>query len=122
VDERGAASLAAVGEERGSCDGHYVYTAREPFTMLRPLPTCSNQKHVIRWLGTFLGCSVAPDRHISDHAPPRKRPAEVWSARRAQSAAQYSATSTCPWRLFNGSTAVCLPNMEALTLVLCGLH
>ena len=74
VDENGAAVPAAVGEERDTRDGHYVYRKDDAFTRGPPL-TCGNLIGVSRWLrdqcvnGALIG---APLAGFGSHPPKRK--------------------------------------------------
>eukprot|EP00879_Flechtneria_rotunda_P032379 GHRR01035576.1.p1 GENE.GHRR01035576.1~~GHRR01035576.1.p1 ORF type:complete len:205 (+),score=52.30 GHRR01035576.1:410-1024(+) len=49
VDQYGNSHLAVVGIERDTKDGHYNYSAEEPFSSITPLH-CSNQTGVYKWL------------------------------------------------------------------------
>ena len=74
VTERGDAVLAAVGEERDTRDGHYVYRKDDAFNRGPPL-TCGNLIGVSRWLrdqcvnGALVG---APLAGFGSHPPKRK--------------------------------------------------
>ncbi|KAF8066392.1 ATG16 [Scenedesmus sp. PABB004] len=57
LDQRGEPHLAVIGIERDTKDGHYVYSAEEPFASIVPL-NCSNQSGVFKWL----------ERMITHHA------------------------------------------------------
>jgi hypothetical protein len=55
-----------IGKEREARDGHYVYTAQEPFASAKS-GTCTNQTQVVHWLENFL-THHAPESqlHIGD--------------------------------------------------------
>eukprot|EP00775_Hariotina_reticulata_P011533 gene11533-11676_t len=49
IDQHGGSHLAVIGVERDTKDGHYSYSAEEPFASIAPLH-CSNQAGVFKWL------------------------------------------------------------------------
>ncbi|KAF6263367.1 hypothetical protein COO60DRAFT_458910 [Scenedesmus sp. NREL 46B-D3] len=53
MDQHGNSHLAVLGIERDTKDGHYQYSAEEPFAGILPLH-CSNQSGVFKWLEAMI--------------------------------------------------------------------
>jgi hypothetical protein len=67
VDQHGKEHLAMIGKEREARDGHYTYSAQEPYATMKAA-SCTNQTQVVHWLEHFL-THHAPESHlhVGDH-------------------------------------------------------
>ena len=74
-DQHEQEHLAVQGQERDARDGHYTYSAVEPFATRAPMPPCTNQQQVMHWLEQFISHNAPKAAmHVGDHIRTVRRP------------------------------------------------
>jgi hypothetical protein len=97
VDQNEKLHLAVQGEERDARDGHYIYSACEPFASMVAMPPCTNQQQVMHWLEHFLTHHAKAGMHVGDHIRSVRQPSPCGTPSRDPRPQWPASMRACTW-------------------------